>query len=91
MSEEPLFVLHRHPLANGTGWGKYHLAEAGGKSTLCRVRLRHITGLRYAKPVEVVLQSWEKRTSYYKKKGLCKTCIARAQKLRNPLDRLSEV
>lgn len=87
----PRFVVERRLKANDRGLGKYHLAQAGDQRTLCSVTLRHGRASQAGRPIESTLRSLERVSERQKKGSACKNCISRAQKLRNPLDRLTEV
>jgi hypothetical protein len=90
----PKYEVTRQPKPYGYGYGKFHLVEVGSKTTLCSVKLRRGGRSRYAHPVEEALKilAIKERRRYQKKSHLCcKNCINRAQKLRNPLDRLADI
>lgn len=87
----PNFVVERRLKADSRGWGKYHLAQVGEKKTLCSVTLNHARIARVGGSIEAALRSLERVSEHQKKGSACKNCISRAQKLRSPLDRLTEV
>jgi len=88
------YVVVRHVKANDRGWGKYHLAVAETKSTVCSVKLRRPVDGRYTRPIEEALQALRGRAQRYSYNGMyavCQNCVKRAQRLRNPLDRLADI
>lgn len=89
---EDKYVIDRHIKRNNRGFGKYHLVKTETKVTLCGVTLRYESSRRYGHSIEETLQSFQtsSRRSGYRARRNCKTCVKRAQKLRNPLDRLAE-
>lgn len=94
MSNKPRFTIHRHVKADGSGWGKYHLAEATTRSTVCSVKLRRAVSSYGAVPIEEALKRLVGRAERKHRRGhekVCKNCINRAQKLRDPLERLANL
>ena len=89
---ETKYVIGRHIRADSKP-GKYHLLEASSKVSLCSVKFRWPSSASFAKPIEVALNNLIERVKRYRNshRQACKTCVKRAQKLRNPLDRLAEI
>ncbi len=86
------YVVDRH--IKKDGWmGKYHLVLVDSKVTLCSIELRYAAQGRFGNTIEQALKSLARRSRPHaaRENQACQTCIKRAQKLRNPLDRLADI
>jgi len=93
MGKEPTYISRRAIKANGRGWGKYHIIQAGEKVALCSYKLQHHVSDGVGRGIEAELRFLEFRIKRRRSKGhqACKLCLQRAEKLRNPLDRLASI
>lgn len=90
----PTYIVHQFILA-GDGWSRFHIVESGqslrNARALCKRKMKGHVQEQFAGPIEGIIRRLPRRYRNYNNRRACKQCWAEAQKLRNPLERLSEV
>ena len=95
MSEQHFVLTQFFKRGDNSGLSKFHIfaMEDGevSKQSICGARPKRRVTDRFCQPIEWILRAAARRAKNYNNKQLCKHCKNRAQKFRNPLERLSEI